>query len=114
MNEKNVNEENQIQNFIYCVCENFCDSILLRFQFQNRNYIITVSVPIPLRQKVKVPKVAVPIPQQWLSLHLVDGGLVGGEESWYPVSQGDRASYAHHSIAQGASVLHGSLEDRDF
>ncbi len=47
-------------------------------------------------------------------LHLVDGGLVGGEESWYPVSKGDCAAYGHHCIAQGASVLHGSLEDRDF
>jgi hypothetical protein len=30
-----LNEGNQIHNFIrYCVCENFCDSILLRFRLR--------------------------------------------------------------------------------
>jgi hypothetical protein len=28
------NEGNQIHNFILCVCENFCDTILLRFRFR--------------------------------------------------------------------------------
>jgi hypothetical protein len=33
MNEKkNLNEGNRIHNFILCVCENFCDTILLRFR----------------------------------------------------------------------------------
>ncbi len=72
-----------------------------------------VPVPVPLRQQ----KVAVSVRfrnNDVVCLHLVDGGLVGAGESWYSVSQGDCASYAHHSIAQGASVSHGSLGDFDF
>jgi hypothetical protein len=31
---KMLNEGNQIHNFKQCVCENFCDTILLRFWFR--------------------------------------------------------------------------------
>jgi hypothetical protein len=32
-----LNEGNQIQNFILCVCENLCDTFLLRFRFRFHN-----------------------------------------------------------------------------
>jgi hypothetical protein len=53
---------------LYCVCENFSESILLRcrfwFRFRNRNVTVTGTVtyygPVPLRQKVTIPPVPVP------------------------------------------------------
>jgi hypothetical protein len=49
-----LNEGNKIHNFLLCVYENFCDTILLR-------KIITVSVPNYLQVTAPVP-VSVPVP----------------------------------------------------
>jgi hypothetical protein len=56
--KKLLNEGNKMHNF-YCVCENFCDSILLK-------------VSVHLWQKVPVPSVPVPVqfPKHWQQNHL--------------------------------------------
>jgi hypothetical protein len=61
------NEPNQIHNFILCVCENFCDTILLQFRNRN-NYgsgsdFLLVSGSGCTRQKGTAPTVPVPFPQ---------------------------------------------------
>jgi hypothetical protein len=61
-----LNEENQIRNFILCVSENFCDTILLRFRFRfqtaksygsyGSDSITLLVVPVFLTTKVTVPR----------------------------------------------------------
>ncbi len=72
-----LNGGNEIRNFILCVCENFCDTILLRFRncnsfrFRFQLFEKLRSDSASTRQKVTVPMVPipvlvpVPVPQHW-------------------------------------------------
>jgi hypothetical protein len=75
---KILNEGNKY-TILYCVCENFSDSIILRFRirFRNRNKLRSGSDFLArygsgsASQKVTVPTVPVPVPHRWLRSHHV-------------------------------------------
>ncbi len=69
--KKILNEGNQTHNFILCVCENFCDTILLRFwdsgtvnDYGSGSDYLTSYGSGSTQQTVTVPTVLVP--QHWL------------------------------------------------
>jgi hypothetical protein len=54
-------------NFILCVCENFCDTVLLRFRNRNKTFWqVTVPVPFTVSQGKKL---------RFLQLHTADQNL---------------------------------------
>jgi hypothetical protein len=92
---KMMNEGNQIHNYILSVCENFCDTVLLRFRNRNklrfRLRFHTVKVTVPT---------TVPVAQQCLEENLaghLQGALFGKEL--------DVGALLHRLC------LHGSVQD---
>jgi hypothetical protein len=74
---KILNEGNKINNFILCVCENFCDIILLPYG-SGSNFLTSYSYSFgsgSAGQKVTVPTVPVPDPQ-----HCLEAGAVEDED----------------------------------
>jgi hypothetical protein len=53
--KKMLNEGNQTHNFVLCVCDNFCETILLRFRLTSYG-----SGSGSTQQKVTVPTASAP------------------------------------------------------